>query len=389
MIQRKRRIVLLGATGSIGESTLQVLRHYRDCFELIGIASKQNFQEMAKIAKEFDVPEVCLFNEQPFLRARESGLFSGNCNLYMGEEGLKHLATLKDADIVVLAMTGIIGIRPALAAIELGKTLALANKEILVMAGSIVMEAAKKHNALILPMDSEHNAIFQCLEGQDKSAVDFIVLTASGGAFRDLSMEKLKTVTPQEALKHPTWRMGRKITIDCATMANKGLELIEAHWLFNVGIKQLKVLIHPQSIIHSMVQFIDGSIMAQLSPTSMTFPIQNCLFFPKRFPSCNGSLDLTQYLKLELFPPNFERYPCLRLAMEALRVGGLAPAIFNAANEVAVEAFNSLKLPFIKISEVIDKTLQVVSNKDSNKLVKIIETHNEAIAVANKIINEL
>lgn len=389
MILEKRRIVLLGATGSIGESTAQVLRKYRDRFELVGIAANQNYQELSKIAKEFDVREVCLFDEQAYLSGRESGLFSRNCNLCTGEEGLRHLATLEDGDIVVLAMTGIIGIRPALAAIELGKTLVLANKEILVMAGAVVMEAAKRHNAVILPMDSEHNAIFQCLQGQDRKAVDSIILTASGGAFRDFSREALKNVTPEDALKHPTWRMGRKITIDSATMANKGLELIEAHWLFNVGISQLKVLIHPQSIIHSMVQFIDGSIIAQLCPTSMTFPIQNCLFFPERFPSCNGSLDFSQYLKLELFPPDLERYPCLRLAIEALSVGGQAPAIFNAANEVAVEAFNSLRLPFLKIADVIDKTLQLVSNQGSDELVVITETHNEAMAVAKKIINEL
>lgn len=389
MTNSKKRIVLLGATGSIGESTLEVLRKYRDYFELLGIASNQNYRDLAKIAQEFDVREICLFNEDSYLAGRRSELFSKDCNLHVGEEGLNYLATLADVDIVVLAITGTIGIKPALAAIELGRTLALANKEILVMAGAVVMDAAKRYNAVILPMDSEHNAIFQCLQGEDARAVDSIILTASGGAFRDLPIEALKNVTPEDALKHPTWRMGRKITIDCATMANKGLELIEAHWLFNVGIPQLKVLIHPQSVIHSMVQFIDGSIIAQMCPSSMTFPIQNCLFFPERLPPCRAPLDFSKYLKLELFPPDIARYPCLGLAINALRAGGGAPAVFNAANEVAVEAFSALRIPFIKIPDIIDKTLQLVSNQGSCELAKIIEMHNYATELAKKIVNEL
>lgn len=386
-----KKIVLLGATGSIGESTLQVLRKYRDRFQLLGIAANSNFQLLAQIAQEFDVKELCLFDEKSYTQAKREGIFPKECNIYVGEEGLNTLATLDHADIVVLAMTGVLGIKPALAAIVHGKTLALANKEILVMAGAVVMNAAKKYHSTILPMDSEHNAIYQCLRGEEEKAIDSIILTASGGAFRDYPIEALKYVTPEEALKHPTWRMGQKITIDCATMANKGLELIEAFWLFDVKVEQLKVLIHPQSIIHSMVQFVDGSIKAQLCPPSMTFPIQNCLLFPERLPSCNDSLDFSDPVKLELFPPDMKRYPCLQLAIDSLKAGGLAPTIFNSANEVAVDAFNSRRIGFLKIPDLIDKTLQKVFNRSSFELSlpMIIETHNYATEVAKKIINEL
>lgn len=384
----RKRIVLLGATGSIGDSTLEVLRKYSEQFELIGIAANHNFRKLEAIAREFNVPEVTIFDEKAYAEAKKGGSFSKKCNLYNGEEGLKTLASLPEADIIILAMTGTIGLQPTLEAIKLGKTVAVANKEILVMAGNVIMNAAKKHHARILPIDSEHNAIFQCLEGEDRSAVESIILTASGGAFRDLLLEDLKTVTVKDALKHPTWSMGPKITIDCATMANKGLELMEARWLFDMPVEKLQVIVHPQSIIHSMVQFIDGSILAQLSPTSMVFPIQYCLFYPDRLQRCKAPLDLSKILTLELRPPDFNRYPCLKLAIEALESGGLAPTVFNAANEVAVDAFVSQKISFVNIPEVIDKTLQVVSNSISNELSVIIETHDQAIAVAKQIINE-
>lgn len=386
-----KHIVLLGATGSIGESTLEVLRKYKNHFKLVGIAAHHNIQKLAQIAQEFDVPEICIFDKKNYLDAKKNGIFPTSCNLHVGEEGLNYLSTLPDIDIVVLAMTGIIGIKPALAAIELGRTLALANKEILVMAGAVIVEAAKKHHATILPIDSEHNAIFQCLHAEEKKTIDTIILTASGGAFRNYPLEELKNVTPEDALKHPTWKMGPKVTIDCATMANKGLELIEAHWLFNINPEKLKVLIHPQSIIHSMVQFIDGSVIAQLCPPSMTFPIQNCLLFPERLPATKATLNFDEYLKLELSPPDMKRYPCLQLAIDALKSGGLAGTIFNASNEVAVEAFINKKLAFLKIPDVIDKTFEKVFTKSSSQLSlqKIIEMHNYATEVAKTFINEL
>lgn len=384
----KKRIVLLGATGSIGESTLEVLRKFSEQFELIGIAANNNLEKLAAIAKEFSVPEIAIFDEKKYLQARELGLFSKHCKLSTGQEGLNYLASLPKSDVIVIAMTGTVGLEPALAAIKLGKTVAFANKEILVMAGNVIMSTAQKYKATILPIDSEHNAIFQCLYGQDRNTVESIILTASGGAFRNLLPEQLKNVTPEDALKHPTWSMGTKVTIDSATMANKGLELMEARWLFDMPVNKLRVLIHPQSIIHSMVQFIDGSILAQLSPTSMVFPIQYCLFFPERMPACRASLDWSKILTLELSPPNLRCYPCLKLAFEALETGGLAPTIYNAANEMAVEAFVSHRIPFLDISVIIDKTLQLVSNQGSNELSVIIETHNQAISTAKQIINE-
>lgn len=384
----KKKIVLLGATGSIGESTLEVLRRYPKEFELIGIAANQNLSKLAAIAKEFYVSEITIFDDKAYKQAKQSGLFPRHCNLHAGQEGLNYLSSLPEADIIIVAITGIVGLQPTLSAIRLGKTIAFANKEILVMAGNVIMSTAKESNATILPIDSEHNAIFQCLQGHDRKAVESIILTASGGAFRSFLPEQLKTVTPEDALKHPTWSMGPKVTIDSATMANKGLELMEAHWLFDMPVKKLRVLIHPQSIIHSMVQFIDGSIIAQLSPTSMVFPIQYCLFFPHRMPATRAPLDLSKVLNLELSPPNLERYPCLKLAMEALETGGLAPTIYNAANEAAVEAFVAHKIPFLSIPVIIDKTLQLVSNQESNKLSIICETHNQAIAIAQQLINE-
>lgn len=387
-MSQKKRIVLLGATGSIGQSTLEVLRKFPDQLQLVGIAANHNAQHLSAIAKEFNVPEITLFNEKAYTEAQKSNIFPQNTHLHTGHPGLIHLATLPNADIIVVALTGTLGLQPTLEAIKLGKTIALANKEILVMAGNIIMSTAKAHNALILPVDSEHNAIFQCLHHQDPKAVDSIILTASGGAFRNHSPEQLKTVTPQDALKHPTWSMGQKVTIDSATMANKGLELIEAHWLFNTPPEKLQVLIHPQSIIHSMVQFVDGSILAQLSPTSMTFPIQYCLLFPQRLPACRPPLDLSQHIHLELSPPDLQKYPCLGLAIQALKAGGLAPTVFNAANEVAVDAFLSHKIPFLNIPIVIDKTLELIFNQISTELSVIIETHNQATTIAKKLIDE-
>ena len=387
---KKKNIVLLGATGSIGQSTLAVLRKYKDYFNLSGIAGNNNVEGLSAIAKEFNVPHVAIFNEESYFKAKAASVFTKETELHYGIEGLTQLATLQEADLILVAITGTTALHPTLEAIKLGKTIALASKEILVMAGSIVMTAAKEHQATILPIDSEHNAIFQCLHNESIESVDSIILTASGGPFRNYSLEQMKEVSLKEALKHPTWAMGKKITIDCATMANKGLELIEAHWLFSVPADKLKVLVHPQSIIHSLVQFIDGSIIAQLAPQSMTFPIQYALFYPERKAPTSKPLDLSKALNLELSPPDLERFPCLKIAIDCLKEGNLAPAIFNAANEVAVQAFIDQRISFLKIPVIIDKTLELVSNQSlNNELNSIIETHNQAIATAAQVINEL
>lgn len=385
----KKNIVLLGATGSIGKSTLTVLRKYKNHFNLLGIAANYNIDALAAIAKEFACQHVAIFDETAYVNAEKSSIFPKSTALHAGLEGLIYLSTLKDVDIVLMAITGTTGLHPTLEAIKLGKTIALASKEILVMAGSIVMAAAREHQAAILPVDSEHSAIFQCFNGAPLNSVDSIILTASGGPFRNYSLDQMKNITLRDALKHPTWSMGQKVTIDSATMANKGLELIEAHWLFSTPPDKIKVLIHPQSIIHSLVQFIDGSIIAQLCPPSMIFPIQYALFYPSRLPYSAQPLDLSQTLSLELTPPDLDRFPCLSLAMEALRAGKSAPTIFNAANEIAVQAFVDNKISFLKIPVIIDKTLELVSNQEFNELNSIIETHHRAINIAKQVINEL
>ncbi len=360
-------VVLIGATGSIGSNTLEVVRRHPGKLRLVGVAAGKNRERLDAVAREFAAPHTSLFAEE-------------------GVDGLVRLATLDEADIVLLAATGTVGLRPALAALEAGKTLALASKEVLVLAGGLVMETARRHGARILPVDSEHNAIFQCLHGRPADAsVRRLILTASGGAFRDLPPEALVRVTPEDATRHPNWDMGPKITVDSATMANKGLELIEARWLFGLPPEQLDVVLHPQSLVHSMVEFIDGSILAQLSPPSMTFAIQYALLHPERADGTAERLDLTRALQLCFAPVDLERYPCLRLAREALESGGGAPAVFNAANEVAVTRFLENRLPFVAIPEVIAHCLESLSPPAHDvPLEELLATEESARTVASR-----
>jgi 1-deoxy-D-xylulose-5-phosphate reductoisomerase len=277
--------------------------------------------------------------------------------LASGAQGLIAVATHPAADLVICASAGTAGLEAVLAAIEAGKTIALANKEVLVMAGALVTEAARRHGVAILPVDSEHNAIHQCLHGRDRSEIRRVILTASGGPFRDYSAEALERVSPEAALRHPTWRMGRKITIDSATLMNKGLEVIEAHWLFGVSADQIEVVIHPQSIVHSLVELKDGSIIAQLGITDMRLPIQYACSYPERWDAALPSLDLTRAVRLEFHAPAHDRFPCLALAYRALRAGGTLPVALNAANEIAVEAFLEGKLGFTAVPRVIERVM--------------------------------
>lgn len=386
---KKKNIVLLGATGSIGENTLQVICKHSDRLNLVGIAAHSNYKRLAKIASEFDVEYVTIFCEKAYKEAVASGIFPPQTQLYYGMEGLNTLSSIPEADMVVVAIVGTIGLRPTLKAIQHKKTIAVASKEILVMAGELVTQAAKRSKVNIIPIDSEHSGVFQCLEGERKKAVKQIILTASGGAFRSMPLERLKDVTPEEALRHPTWKMGPKVTLDCATMANKGLELIEAHWLFDVPAKQLSVLMHPQSLIHAMVEFYDGSFKAQISPTHMTFPIQYALLYPERQPAPLESLDFGKGISLELMPVDYGRYPCLKLAQGALVAGGNAPTIFNAANEVAVKAFMERKIRFTDIALVIDKVLQQLEGVVYEvSLDAILSVHDEASKAASIFIEK-
>lgn len=360
-----KNVVLIGATGSIGRSTQRVVAANPDRLRLVGIASRRGGEALEAIARDFDVPHVRSFDEH-------------------GIDGLLELAALPEADIVVMAANGTVGLRPTLAAIEAGKNVALASKEVLVLGGKFVMEAARRRGVRILPVDSEHNAIFQCLEGCPGGGhIRRLILTASGGAFRDRARDSLHDVTPAEALQHPNWSMGPKVTVDSATMANKGLEMMEARWLFDVDPAQVHVVIHRQSLVHSMVEFVDGSTLAQLSPPSMTFAIQHALLYPDRAQAgVDAGLDLTRPLSLDFSPPDLGRYPILGLARAAMEAGGVAGAVFNAANEVAVEAFLGNKLPFLAISEVIGHALETIPNNEPRQLDDLLLADAEARRVA-------
>ena len=379
-----RKIILLGATGSIGDSTLAVIRKHSDKFELLGIAADRNKEKLLTIAKEFSVPHIAIYNQEAATWLKQH--CPKGVEIHCGQGGLCTIATLGEADVVVSAVVGTVALKPTLEAIKKGKNIALANKEILVMAGSFMTQAARENQIQLLPTDSEHNAIFQCLQGERIEKVEKLILTASGGAFRNYSMEAMNKVTLKQALENPNWDMGPKVTIDSASMANKGLEVIEAHWLFGIAVENIEVMIHPQSIIHSMVQYCDGSVMAQLNPPSMTFSIQYALSYPERFEKPVATLDFSKSLSLDLMPPCYEKYPCLKLAFASLREGGIAPAVFNTSNEIAVQAFIEGKIRFLGIPEIIQKTLDRTDHRIPNSIEDLIDAEKEARRVALSLI---
>ena len=385
----KRRVVLLGATGSIGESTLRVIAAHRDRLELVGIAAHGRHQRLAEIAREFGVRQVGIYDAAALTAARGSSAFPAGTQFHGGAQGLGELATLPEADTVLVAVVGTTALEPTLAAIAAKKTIALASKEILVLAGKFVMAAARASGSRVLPVDSEHNAVFQCLEGHRAADVRRLVLTASGGAFRDWPLERLAAVTPADALKHPNWAMGPKITVDSATLANKGLELIEAQWLFGLRVGQCQAVLHDQSIMHCLVEFTDGSMLAQLCPPSMTFPIQHALLYPERAPAATDpALPLDKVFSLDFRPVDEARYPCWRLAREAMAAGGTAPAVFNAANEVAVAAFLEKHAPFLAIPRIIEHTLATVKPVEPTTLDQVLAVDAEARRVAQIFTNQ-
>lgn len=379
----RKRVVLLGATGSIGENALRVIAAHRDRLELTGIAARGNWRRLAAIAREFGVRHVGIFDDAAFAAARaEPAAFPPGTRLLGGLAGLNELAALPEADVVLVAVVGTTGLEPALAALAAGKDLALASKEILVLAGRFVLEAARRHGRRLLPVDSEHNAVFQCLEGHPHAGVRRIVLTASGGAFRDWPAERLADVKPADAIRHPNWAMGPKITVDSATLANKGLELIEAQCLFGLRPEQCDAVLHPQSIVHCLVEFTDGAMLAQLCPPSMTFPIQHALLHPERAPGVDTGLDLGRLLNLEFRPVDEVSFPMLRLAREVMRAGGVAPAAYNAANEVAVTEFLAGRLPFLAIPRVVEEVLSSIKNFEPSDLPSVLELDREARRLA-------
>ena len=368
----RKRVVILGATGSIGESALKVARDIPERMEIVGLAAKSNAQKLAAAANEVRPESVCLVDETQIDVLRNA--LDYEPRIFSGEAGLLEIACLTNADMVLVAIVGTGGLRPALAAIKAGKDLAVASKEILVMAGEIVMREARENGVHVLPVDSEHNAIFQCMVAQASPLaksprvasetltplsrdVRRIILTASGGPFRETPRTAFDSITPEQALKHPTWNMGPKITIDSATLFNKGLEMIEAHWLFGVEMKRVEVVIHPQSIVHSMVEFTDGSTLAQLSYSDMCFPIQYAVTWPDRVANSLPPLDFSKLSKLEFSIPRYEDFPALNLARRAGEIGGTLPAVMNAANEIAVSAFLDRKVRFPEIWRIVEQVM--------------------------------
>ncbi|HEY2046067.1 MAG TPA: 1-deoxy-D-xylulose-5-phosphate reductoisomerase [Candidatus Udaeobacter sp.] len=362
----RKRVVILGATGSIGESALKVARDIPERMEIVGLAAKSNAQKLAAAANEVRPESVCLVDETQIDVLRRA--LNYEPRIFSGESGLLEIACVTNADMVLVAIVGTGGLRPALAAIKAGKDLAVASKEILVMAGEVVMREARDKSVHVLPVDSEHNAIFQCLEparlraerdGGVASPADVrrIILTASGGPFRETPRARFDSITPEQALKHPTWNMGPKITIDSSTLFNKGLEMIEAHWLFGVEMKRVEVVVHPQSIVHSMVEFTDGSTLAQLSYSDMCFPIQYAVTWPDRVANSLPPLDFSKLSKLEFSIPRYEDFPALNLARRAGEIGGTLPAAMNAANEIAVAAFLDRKVRFPEIWGIVEQVM--------------------------------
>jgi 1-deoxy-D-xylulose-5-phosphate reductoisomerase len=380
---RKRRVVLLGSTGSIGTSTLKVARQLPDQIEIVALAASQNIEKLAAQVRETGVRHVALHDVSKEAALRV--LLPSGVTLHTGAAGMSELATLAEADIVLIAIVGTGGLHPALAAIEAGKDLAIASKEILVMAGEIITAAARRRGVKLLPVDSEHNAIFQCLDGHSggETEVARLILTASGGPFRKVPAEQLITVTPAQALQHPTWEMGPKITIDCATLFNKGLEMIEARWLFDIGMERIDVVVHPQSIIHSMVEFTDGSVLAQLSRPDMCFPIQYALTWPHRFRGGLQALDFKTLGTLEFEAPRDVDFPALQLARRAGLAGGTLSAVFNAANEVAVAAFRSGHLSFPGIWHCVGAVMDAHQVQPSSTLDAVVAADQSARQAAS------
>lgn len=395
-----RNVTLLGATGSIGTSTLDVLRRHKDEFKLHAVAASSSVDKMVAIVQEFKPERVAMHNEKSAQelskRLKDSGLYA---EVLAGAQGVEEVAGDGASDVVVGAIVGAAGLKPVIAAVRTGCVIALANKEALVMSGQIFFEAVKKYGAKVLPVDSEHSAIFQCLpyEAQTnlgycdlkQANVNKILLTGSGGPFRDSPLESLKTVTAAQATAHPVWSMGLKISVDSATMMNKGLEFIEARYLFNATDDDIKVVIHPQSVIHSMVSFTDGAILAQLGQPDMRTPIAVALGFPQRITSGVDMLDFEKLSELTFRTPDFVRYPCLKLAMQASKSGQGATTCLNAANEVAVDAFLHSKIGYLDIATVVDGVLQKVNVGSLSSIDEVLDTDRQAREIAKSIVGAL
>jgi 1-deoxy-D-xylulose-5-phosphate reductoisomerase len=375
-----KRIVVLGSTGSIGRATLDVVARLRaagEALDVAGLAARRNVSALAAQVRAFRPAAVALSRAEDAGALREAAP-GWHGEVLAGPEGLERIASAFEADLVVVAIDGVAGLAPTLAALRAGADVALATKEALVAGGALVVDAAARRGRRLLPIDSEHAAIFQCLDGRPAADVARLWLTASGGPFRRMPAEAMTRVTPEDALRHPTWRMGPKVTVDSSTLMNKGLEIIEAHWLFGVSADRIEVVVHPQSIVHSGVEFVDGSVLAQLAAPDMRLPIQSVLTYPRRVPHAVARLDLRTLASLDFEPPDEERFPCLGLAREALRRGGTAPAALNAANEAAVRLFLDGRIGFTAIAPAIRRALDAHAARPVASLGDVIAADREA-----------
>ena len=384
---KKRHIAILGSTGSIGRQALDVVRQHKDLFEIELLTANNSSDLLIKQAIEFDVNSVVICNKEKYNEVNNA-LEPYDIKVFCGMDSICALASGENIDIVLTALVGFSGLMPTISAIKASKTIALSNKETLVAAGPIVMALAEKYKAAILPVDSEHSAIFQCLMGASGNRIRKIHLTASGGPFRTWSKGQIAIATKNEALQHPQWTMGAKITIDSATMMNKGFEMIEAKWLFDMEAEDIDIVIHPQSIIHSMVEFDDGAVIAQLGHPDMREPIQFALAFPERLSLDNKKLDFAQLGNLSFEKPDIDKFPCLNLAFKAIAKGGNIPCAMNAANEAAVAAFLKDKISFYKISEIIEHCIENIGYIACPDIEDILNTNQESLIMANELIKK-
>ena len=385
--KKKRQIAILGSTGSIGTQALQVIDEHSDLYEVYCLSANNQVELLAQQAIWFKPAAVVIANEQHYERLCSLLANEPDIKVYAGAKALEEIVEAGPIDMVLTAMVGFAGLAPTIHAIKARKTICLANKETLVVAGELIRDLAAHYHTAILPVDSEHSAIFQCLVGEDRNPIEKILLTASGGPFRKMSMEQLATVTKDDALRHPTWNMGAKITIDSATMMNKGFEVIEAKWLFGVEADQIQVLVHPQSIVHSAVQFADGAVKAQLGVPDMRLPIQYAFSFPERLSLSSERLDLFSQ-PLEFFEPDLKKFRCLALAFESIRQGGNMPCIVNAANEIVNRGFLENRCGFLDMSDIIEKTMQRVAFDPHPDYDVYIASDQEARRIATEIMNQ-
>ncbi len=382
----KKKITIFGSTGSIGQSTLDVIKTHSDKYEIVGLSADKNYKVMLEQVNQFKPKIISLSDSEAYKQFIDQNTLK-DLKVINGKESHKEILDF-ETDLVVAAITGAAGLMPVVSALNCGISVALANKESLVCSGSLVTSIAKSRNVKILPVDSEHNAIYQVLDSNNTSKISRLILTASGGPFLNRNIDELEFITPEEAIKHPNWSMGKKISIDSATMMNKGLELIEACYLFGVSEKLIDVVIHPESIVHSCVEYVDGSMLAQMGTPDMRTPISFTLAYPGRIKTNVEKLDLNKIQKLTFYKPDLNKYPCLELAYNALRIGKSAPTILNASNEIAVDAFLNDKIKFLSISKVVEKTLNKSSFSNINSIKDVIDIDRETRMLSQAIINE-